>query len=369
MAINKKLIHFKNKENFDKEVANENILDTSIVFIQDSKEISTHGTVYKTVNWSVLEPEPALAGDICLYDKNADKLIIVSASEDLANYPADSYSPVGVVVVPSTHDVYGDGSCGVMSMKPMSLDTPDTGDTSDWFIYWGGYGTDISTLPNLNNAPYIGKGTYVGNSTNTILGLHDYPRLPSDIYSAVKCPHDTDTYYNSSSSSHYQAPSPFLTDGSRNPAYYQTSFPSDISNALADFDGVGNTKILTGLATSQSDWKTASTITHSYDDGYYPAACCCWRYHTDGTKQGDWYLPAMGELGYIMPNFNKINTTISMLINAYSVGVQLVRPYSYWSSSEYSSDDARGVDADNGLVDREDKDSQCCVRAFLRVKP
>ena len=56
MAINKKLIHFKNKENFNNEVANGNILDTSIVFIQDSKEISTHGTVYKTVNWSILEP-------------------------------------------------------------------------------------------------------------------------------------------------------------------------------------------------------------------------------------------------------------------------------------------------------------------------
>ena len=55
MAINKKLIHFKNKENFDSEVANGNILDNSIVFIQDTKEISTHGTLYKTVNWSVLE--------------------------------------------------------------------------------------------------------------------------------------------------------------------------------------------------------------------------------------------------------------------------------------------------------------------------
>lgn len=55
MAINKKLIHFKNKENFDSEVANGNILDNSIVFIQDSKEISTHDTVYKTVNWSVFD--------------------------------------------------------------------------------------------------------------------------------------------------------------------------------------------------------------------------------------------------------------------------------------------------------------------------
>ena len=55
MAINKKLIHFKNKEKFEEELANNNILDSSIVFIQDSKEISTHGTVYKTVNWSVLD--------------------------------------------------------------------------------------------------------------------------------------------------------------------------------------------------------------------------------------------------------------------------------------------------------------------------
>ena len=46
MAINKKLIHFKSKENFDKEVANNNILDTSICFIQDSQQIWTHGQVY-----------------------------------------------------------------------------------------------------------------------------------------------------------------------------------------------------------------------------------------------------------------------------------------------------------------------------------
>ena len=33
MAINKKLIHFKNKQKFNEELANGNILETSIVFI------------------------------------------------------------------------------------------------------------------------------------------------------------------------------------------------------------------------------------------------------------------------------------------------------------------------------------------------
>ena len=54
MAINKKLIHFKKKENFNIEVANNNILETTICFIQDTKEIYTHGTFYKAIGWSYL---------------------------------------------------------------------------------------------------------------------------------------------------------------------------------------------------------------------------------------------------------------------------------------------------------------------------
>ena len=46
MAINKKLIHFKSKEKFNTELANGNILDTSIVFIKETKEIWTHGQLY-----------------------------------------------------------------------------------------------------------------------------------------------------------------------------------------------------------------------------------------------------------------------------------------------------------------------------------
>lgn len=56
MAINKKLIHFKNKEDFDREVANGNILDHSIVFVKDSKEIYTHGTSYGSIKWSIIKP-------------------------------------------------------------------------------------------------------------------------------------------------------------------------------------------------------------------------------------------------------------------------------------------------------------------------
>lgn len=46
MAINKKLIHFKTKAAFEAQLTGNNILDTSIVFIQDANLIWTHGTYY-----------------------------------------------------------------------------------------------------------------------------------------------------------------------------------------------------------------------------------------------------------------------------------------------------------------------------------
>ena len=46
MAINKKLIHFKTKAAFEAQLKGNNILDTSIVFIQDANLIWTHGTYY-----------------------------------------------------------------------------------------------------------------------------------------------------------------------------------------------------------------------------------------------------------------------------------------------------------------------------------
>ena len=46
MAINKKLIHFKKKIDFENELSNNNILDTSICFISETKEIYTHKQLY-----------------------------------------------------------------------------------------------------------------------------------------------------------------------------------------------------------------------------------------------------------------------------------------------------------------------------------
>ena len=310
--------------------------------------------------WPKLVTEIALAdtkaGDVLLWDKINQKKLFTS-SDNLSNYPAESYTPIGVVVIPASHNVYGDGSCGVMSLRSMNCDTPSTGSTSEQVMYWG-VNTNISGLPDLDQVP-------TGNTSNGIpTGSTSSSRLPSDKFSRTQCAHDADAYYNSSS----YIPSPYLTDGSRNPGYYQTSSPSSSNNALADFDGIGNTaKIITQRGT-----KDYNSWTPTYDSQTdYPAASCCDMFHTEGTQQGDWYLPACGELGYIMPPFNKINDTIDKMRTAYgsSVGVELDTIGSYWSSTEYSSLNARRVTTYNGYVGNDRKNSMGYIRAFLKVSP
>lgn len=311
-----------------------------------------------------INPSESKACDICLYDKTADSLVIVDGDTwSVEAYPVDVYTPIGIVVVPGYHNVYGDGSCGVMSLKAMNCDTPSTGGTSEQTMYWGEFGTDISSLTNYNVVCHIGR---YGNPKNTIQGTENFAYLPSDKFHTVQCPHDTDAYYYDTMG--YYIPSPYLTNGERNPLYYQTTSPSSLDNAMSDFDGIGNTeKIITQRGTKDYNSWTPGRIT----EADYPAASCCDMFYTEGTSQGDWYLPACGELGYIMPPFNKINDVIDKMRTAYgsSVGVKLNTDGYCWSSTEYyGTSGARSVYSGNGIVTYDYKYNGLYVRAFLRVK-
>ena len=334
------------------------------------KQLYMRRRTFLTLGNEGIKASEAMAGDICLYNKRTDKLLIVSNNVfNDKNYPSSNYSPVGVVIIPGNHNVYGDGSCAVMSLKYMSCDTPDNGSTNDYNIVWGYNKLNISNLNNYNQICYVGTE---GVINKTVIGKKtENTCLPSDIFTTVQNPYDKDTWYYFNESGLYYAPSPYNDDDTRNPAYYQTSSPSSTENALSDFDGVGNTEILCSLATTQSDWETASSITNDSGIGYYPSACCCWRYHTEGTKQGDWYLPACGELGYIIPKMRKLMQTIETLITSY--GSTVVAWFEdtnyYWSSTQYDTNRANNLNPTNGGNGGwYYKNYYCCVRAFLRVK-
>lgn len=54
MSGKKRLVYFTSKADYESALASGNIQEDKVVFIQETKEIVTHGTVYKSVNWGVI---------------------------------------------------------------------------------------------------------------------------------------------------------------------------------------------------------------------------------------------------------------------------------------------------------------------------
>lgn len=95
---------------------------------------------------------------------------------------------------------------------------------------------------------------------------------------------------------------------------------NNITGASTDFNSKANTQVVLQYATAQTDWRTASAITFDRNSpGYYPVFECSWRYHTSGTAQGDWFVPACGHVYFLWENttaFEQLNSGLTLL-NAY----------------------------------------------------
>lgn len=80
---------------------------------------------------------------------------------------------------------------------------------------------------------------------------------------------------------------------------------------------------------------------------------------SDGVSSTQWYLPAMGELGFLMPRFNAINATITAM-----GGVAVVGNDRFCSSSECSASTIWFLNTGNGYIASGNKDYNRCVRPF-----
>ena len=194
-------------------------------------------------------------------------------------------------------------------------------------MVWGAYGTDTS-LTNFNRTPIT------DNAGSTSNGSNYYGYLPSDKFTGTTSFVDPKAKYNGTRD---LIPSPYLGD-TPNPEYNKEI--SGYNNVLSDFNGLSNTETLVGLGSD------------------YVAANAAYKYN-DGASNLQWYLPAMGELGYLMPRFNEINSVITAL-----GGVAVNGSYRSWSSSEFSSDGAYYLDTRYGVIGINDKSGTYYVRPF-----
>lgn len=293
-------------------------------------------------------------------NKNNGSLLIVEDGEwSTTTHPLSTYEPIGIVVIPGEHGVLkdsnGNNQCGVMSIKGMNCTTPKEGGYIE-SMYWGVYGTNITELTNYNK---IAVTNSVSN-TSGALSSSNYAYLP--IQKEIGgIPERNNSPY---------APSPYVgsdyKSGGYNESYGTTAFDTSTNrNVLSDFDGRGNTdKILNQRGYRDYNLWKPNPVTETD----YPAASCCDMFATVGTKQGDWYLPSAGELGYIAPRSADINDILDRLIESYGIGVRIEVGEILSSSSECDSGNVYELyNQTNGQLRAYTKNILRNVRAFMRI--
>ena len=311
MATNIRL--FKNEIEYQTFIDNGGKIPTPNVICLQKENIYRFNPYVKPINLC----------DIAYWDGSTVKTV----SQD--NWNSGLGTPVGVVVIPE--GFAPDGKARMIGLKYAT--SAGTSSDSSVGLKWGHYGTDTK-LTNYTVVPTT------DNAGSTSTGSADYAYLPSDKFTGTVSYVDPGTQY--SGTSRTMIPSPYITrDGKYevNPEYYKAISGN---NALSDFNGASNTAVLVGLGTGY----TAANAAHNYNGG------------VTGTDI-QWYLPAAGELGFIMPRFNAINAAIQSV-----GGVAVAGDYGFLSSSEYSSNFAYFVNAYLGNVSSTNKSGTYYVRAF-----
>lgn len=306
-VIDKKLIHFKNWNTFISSTGVNGdyttpssgtedggnaiygqIKGTSIVFIKDVGKIWTHGKVYNNVNWSYLRGYGA--GEIAYVDSNENIKLI-----EPSKWNSTLGSPVGVVVVPGWFAP--DGKTRIVSLFP--VDESGNASTSKVEMQWGTFRPDTSN----DYANVI-----IGQDVEETVDI--YGDLPSDNFSGTVSIVDPMAYYIDTSQ---VSPSPYKGD-SYNPLYFKNYEKYGRGqNALSNFEGKADTQFII-----DADPGTKTVI----------APKAAWLYK-DSLTDLQWYLPSLGELGFLVTRLKRINQSISLLGGVPISG-------SVWSSTWYS---------------------------------
>ena len=261
-----------------------------------------------------------MAGDVAYWDGSQVK------TTPLSKWNTSLGTAIGVVVVPE--GFAPDGKARIISLKP--TDKKGNQSDSNIGITWGDFGVDTSLI----NYTMV---SITDNAGSTSSGSNDYGYLPSDSFTGATSFVDHKAKYHDSTP---YIPSPYLGD-SPNPEYYKTISGN---NVFSDFNGLSNTQTLVGLGSN------------------YEAANACWNYN-DGSSNLQWYLPGMGELGYVMPRFNEINNTIAIL-----GGIIIDNSGNFWSSSEYDNYYAYFFETAYGCVYYTYRIGKIWVRPFALIE-
>ena len=219
-----------------------------------------------------------------------------------------------------------------MSLKYMNYNTPETGSLSVLGTMYGNFNNDILGINNTE-ITHI-NGSRVG-WLQTASQTQDYNLIPL----------------------------PF--DGSGN--WNLSQLGQKNQYACTNVNGKDKTEVLIETVTEQPSWETDTSIKNESFSGYAPAACCCYRYHTLGTQQGDWYLGSIGEMCTISALYSEVNSKLSQIASVYNNDcINSLYDYTYWSSDEVNNESSYYIKFNIGEIAVNVKYERFAVLAMLQ---
>ena len=118
-----------------------------------------------------------------------------------------------------------------------------------------------------------------------------------------------------------------------------------MSYQYCEIDGKSNTqKIVAQLGSDESDY--AAGYCYNLTDGDMP--------------KGSWFLPSASELKTLYDNKDAVNTVLKTIGGA-TIGTSGI----YWSSTEYSRDQAFHLDLSRGIVFNYNKSYSCFAKCAV----
>ena len=278
--------------------------------------------------------------------------------------------PIAICVIPEGFLPDEDGHAS--KARVMSLVYVHTGATSgstgttNAAMQWctvNGIDTPLKNYTTVNTVdPYASgsyDGTTIGSAGNAFLASPYFNR--GGLRNLVDSYSATTWYYTHdemTANTCYYAASPFMKDPVTGKEVLCSVYADtgNTTNCLSDFNGKGNTAVLHSISVTGSAY-TAADSCHIF----CPKDCT--RIPTNS-----WYLPAEGELAFIVSRFTQLNASLNKLRTVgWSAYASSLAATSFWSSTEYNGTNARCVYAGNGYVGNNTKASTRCVRAFAQV--
>lgn len=297
---------------------------------------------------------PLEVGDIIFVSSIVGRVFATKIDDEALK--AESAKIIGVVVTPQSHNIYGDGTVGIVSVTYATEDGEGSETEIGLPIGPTGFGY---TTGYYHWLPCVGTNTITPNNTIVVSKEAAWLAVDSPDSTRTKSPVCSWLNYPKTIQSvNGYLPTFYLEDGSFNPVVVNNSEVQEYSNGLNDFKG------------REEFYDFIQQIPYNNLSQYKGIVGTLKHHVTSADKPGQWYIPGIGELCYLATRFYYFKSLFDKLNEIKGTNYQFTDAWLFSISNfSWAANNVRTIMPKSGYVSfYETYTNGFCIRPFIRGK-